>query len=136
MIVIDASVAVGWCFADEATPRGDAVLERVRAEGARVPSLWHLEVANVLRQAERRERISEAETSLRLELLARLPIVTDVDTVQRAWAQTLALARTHVLTVYDAAYLELAGRLGLPLASKDKELLVAARQSGIAVFAC
>ncbi|MBC8037780.1 MAG: type II toxin-antitoxin system VapC family toxin [Rhizobiales bacterium] len=136
MIVIDASVAVGWCFADEATPRGDAVLERVRAEGARVPSLWHLEVANVLRQAERRERISEAETSLRLELLAQLPIATDADTMQRAWMQTLALARTHTLTVYDAAYLELAARFGLPLASKDRELLAAARKNGIAVLAC
>lgn len=136
MIVIDASVAVGWCFADEATPRGDAVLDRVRAEGARVPSLWHLEVANVLRQAERRERISEAETSLRLELLAQLPIATDADTMQRAWMQTLALARTHTLTVYDAAYLELAARFGLPLASKDRELLAAARKNGIAVLAC
>ena len=136
MIVIDASVAVAWCFADEATPEVDAVLDRVRADGARVPSLWHLEVANVLRQAERRGRISEADTSRRIELLEQLPITTDGETMQRAWGTTLALARAHALTVYDAAYLELASRLGVPLASKDKELLAAAQIGGVSFVAC
>ena len=136
MIVIDASLAAAWCFDDEATAEADQILDRVRAEGARVPSLWHLEIANVLRQAERRGRISEADSSRRFELLAQLPIVTDIETMTRAWGPTLALARTHTLTVYDAAYLELAARLGLSLASKDKELLAAARSSGIMVIAC
>jgi predicted nucleic acid-binding protein len=136
VIVIDASVAIAWCFADEATAEGDAVLDQVRADGARVPSLWHLEVANVLRQAERRGRINEADTARRLELLAQLPIVTDVVTILRAWGPTLALARAHALIVYDAAYLELAMRLGVPLASKDMELIAAARKGGVAVISC
>ncbi len=136
MIVIDASVAIAWCFADEATAEGDAVLDRVRNNGGKVPSLWHLEVANVLRQAERKGRISEAGVSQRLEQLAQLSIATDFDTAARAWGPTLALARAHTLTVYAAAYLELATRLGLPLASKDKELLAAARSSGVEVIAC
>lgn len=136
MIVIDASLAAAWCFDDEATVEADQMLDRVRAEGARVPCLWHLEIANVLRQAGRRGRISEADSSRRLELLAQLPIVTDIETMTRAWGPTLALARSHTLTVYDAAYLELAARLGLSLASKDKELLAAARNSGIVAIAC
>lgn len=136
MIVIDASAALGWCFDDEATVEGEAALDRVRAGGARVPSLWHLELANVLRQAERRGRISEADATRRLELLAQLPIMADTETAHRAWGPTLALARAYTLTVYDAAYLELATRLGLPLASKDKELLKAASASGLTVLAC
>lgn len=136
VIVIDASVAVGWCFADEATPEADAVLDRVLAEGARVPALWHLEVANVLRQAERRGRISEDGTGTRLSLLAVLPILADPLTTQHAWHQTLSLARRHRLTVYDAAYLELALRSGVGLASKDRELLSAAAASGVDVIAC
>ena len=136
MIVIDASVALSWCFADEATAEGDAVLDLVRSEGARVPSLWHLEVANVLRQAERRKRITEAEVSQRLELLAALPILTDTETQRRAWGPTLALARQHELTAYDAAYLELAVRFGLTLASKDQKLLEAARASGMTIIPC
>jgi predicted nucleic acid-binding protein len=133
-IVIDASVAVSWCFEDEASPQGDLILEQVRRHGARVPSLWHLEVANVLRQAERRGRITEAETTVRLELLATLPIIVDSATVLRAWNQTLALARAHVLTPYDAAYVELAARLGLPVASKDHDLIRAATQLGVQVL--
>ena len=136
MIVIDASLAAAWCFDDEATVQADMMLDRVRAEGARVPCLWHLEIANVLRQAERRGRIGEADCSRRLELLAQLPILTDIETTTRAWGPTLALARTHRLTVYDAAYLELAARLGLPLASKDNELLAAAANSGVVAIAC
>ena len=136
MIVIDASVALSWCFADESTAEGDAILDRVKLEGARVPSLWHLEVGNALWQAERRKRISEAEVSQRLELLAALPILTDAGTPQRAWGPALALARQHNLTVYDAAYLELATRLGVTLASKDKALLEAARVSGAQTVTC
>ena len=136
MIVIDASLAAAWCFDDEATAQADAMLDRVRTEGARVPGLWHLEIANVLRQAERRGRIGEADSSRRLELLAQLPILVDIETATRAWGPSLALARTHKLTDYDAAYLELATRLGLPLASKDKELLAAAANSGVEAIAC
>lgn len=136
MIVIDASVAIAWCFADESSAESDAVLDSVRGNGARVPSLWHLEVANVLRQAERRSRISEAATANRLELLAELPIITDGETVLRAWNSILALARAQTLTVYDATYLELAARLGVAIASKDRKLLAAATKLGMPTIAC
>lgn len=127
MIVIDASLALAWCFDDEATEETDAALDQVRADGARVPALWHFEIANVIRQA---------DSSRRLQLLAKLPIVTDYETMVQAWGTTLALARIHTLTVYDAAYLELATRLALPLASKDEELLAAARKGGVSTIAC
>lgn len=133
-IVIDASVAVAWCFADEASPAGDAVLARVRDDGGHVPGLWPLEVANVLRQAERRGRIAQADTAARLELLAALPIQIDTETTRRAWLETMALARSQTLTVYDAAYIELAMRAGLPIASKDREVAAAAERLGIDVL--
>ena len=133
MLVIDASVILGWCFKDEASPAVDRVIDRVRDEGAWVPSLWRLEVANVLLNAERRGRIVQAERARRLELLADLPIETDDETDLRAWSDTLALAKAERLTVYDAAYLELALRRGKPLATLDRELGKAARKRGVPV---
>ncbi len=134
-VVIDASIAVAWCFEDEASPETDRVLERVRVHGARVPALWYLEVGNVLRQAERRKRIMPADTAARLELLSRLPIAADTSPPIRAWSEILDVARSQTLTVYDAAYVELAMRLALPIASKDRELTAAAQRLGIAVLA-
>ncbi len=130
--VLDCSVAVAWCFEDEASPETDAILERLREEGALVPALWHLELGNVLVQAERRQRLSAAETTTRLELIADLPIRTDDETPGRALREVLTLARAEGLTTYDAAYLELAMRKGLPLASKDNELIKAAGHCGVA----
>ena len=130
-LVLDCSVAVAWCFEDEASPETDAVLERVRDEGALVPALWHLELGNVLVQAERRKRLTAADTTTRLELIADLPIVTDDETPTRALREVLTLARAEGLTTYDAAYLELAMRKGLPLATKDRTLRDAAKRSGI-----
>ncbi|MCB9949156.1 MAG: type II toxin-antitoxin system VapC family toxin [Rhodospirillaceae bacterium] len=130
-LVLDCSVAVSWCFEDEAAPEIDALLETVRDEGAIVPTLWHLEVANVLVMAERRGRLSAADTAARLHLLGELPVDTDDGTAHRAWAETIALARAQHLTAYDAAYLELAMRKGLPLATKDGDLAAAARRSGV-----
>lgn len=136
MIVIDACVTMAWCFNDEATEKSESVLDTVRAEGAWVPALWRLEVANVLRQAERRSRISLSDSSRRLELLAALPVSVDTETNKHAFGAILNLARDCTLTVYDAAYLELAIRLGLPLASSDKMLLAAARKCGVKVVDC
>lgn len=133
-LVLDCSVAVSWCFEDEASPETDALLERVRDEGALVPALWHLELGNVLIQAERRKRLSAADTTTRLELIADLPIVTDDETSARALREVLTLARAEGLTTYDAAYLELAMRKGLPLASRDRALLEAAKRTGINVM--
>jgi predicted nucleic acid-binding protein len=132
-LVIDSSAALSWCFEDEATPESDTLFERVRDQGALVPGLWHLEVANVLLQAEKRGRIATSDVATRLELIAELPIATDTETTARAWREILALARAEGLTTYDASYLELAVRRGLPLHTKDEALIAAAERSGVAV---
>ena len=132
-LVIDSSAALSWCFEDEASPASDALFERVRDRGAVVPGLWHLEVANVLLQAERRGRIATGDVATRLELIAELPITTDDETTARAWREILALARAEGLTTYDAAYLELAIRRGLPLQTRDRALATAAGRCGVAV---
>ena len=134
-LVIDSSAALSWCFEDEASPESDALFEQVRDQGAVVPGLWHLEVANVLLQAERRGRITTADVTMRLELIADLPIATDNETTARAWREILALARAEGLTTYDATYLELAIRRGFPLMTKDAALIAAAGRSGVAIAA-
>jgi predicted nucleic acid-binding protein len=132
-LVIDSSAALSWCFEDEASPQSDALFERVRDQGAVVPGLWHPEVANALFQAERRGRIATGDVTMRLELIAELPITTDNETNARAWREILALARAEGLTTYDATYLELAIRRGLPLQTKDAALITAAKRSGVTV---
>ena len=132
--VLDASIALAWCFEDEATRETDLLLERARDHGILVPSLWHLQLANVLLQAERRGRITAADIAVRLRLLAALPTETDNETHRRATRETLALARAERLTSYDAAYLELAMRRGLPLASRDSDLRAAAKRLGVAIL--
>ena len=129
--VLDCSIAAAWFFEDEARPETDHLLEHLRDGGALVPNLWHLEVGNVLIQAEKRGRITTAQISVRLELLANLPIVTDTETNLRAFREILTLARSQVLTTYDAAYLELAIRRGIPLATQDKALVRAAKASNV-----
>ena len=132
-LVIDSSAALSWCFEDEASPGTDALFERVRDLGALVPGLWHLEVANVLLQAEKRGRITGGDVTMRLDLIAALPITTDSETTARAWREILALARAQGLTTYDAAYLELAIRRGLPLQTKDEALIGAAKRCNVTV---
>jgi predicted nucleic acid-binding protein len=132
--VVDSSIALTWCFEDEASAETDQLFERVRDDGAVVPGLWHLEVANVLLQAERRGRIGRADVARRLMLISHLPIATDQETTPRAWRETLSLARAENLTAYDAAYLELAERRGLPLMTRDNELGAAAMRLGVTVF--
>ncbi len=132
--VLDCSIAVSWCFEDEASEVCDALLERVRDEGALVPSLWHLELGNVMIQAERRGRILPADVAIRLGLISELPIVTDDQTPIRALHEILTLARTEGLTTYDAAYLELAIRRGLPLATNDKRLRNAGINMGVHIL--
>lgn len=132
--VLDASVAFAWCFADEATPAADRLLDRLQQDGAIVPALWPLEVANVLRMAERRRRIARSTSDRFVDLLARLPIAIDEETAGRALGDTLVLARDRDLTVYDAAYLELARRLAVPLATRDLDLRKAARAEGVALL--
>ena len=133
-VVIDASVALAWCFREERTEATATLLERVQTDAAAVPSLWHLEVANVLALAERRGRITPAESTELIALLETLEIVVDDETPSRALGRVLDLAREERLTAYDAAYLELAMRLGLPLASKDADLCDAAERLGVSVL--
>lgn len=132
--VLDCSVAVAWCIEDEAGPVTDALLERARDEGAIVPGLWPLELGNVLLQAVRRGRLEAAAVTARLALLEELPIRVDRTTAERAWHEILALARAEGLTTYDAAYLELAMRRGLPLATRDGELRQAAGRNGVVLL--
>lgn len=130
-LVIDSSVTLAWLFEDERTDDTDTLLREVATLGAVVPSLWRLEIANALQSAVRRKRISEAFRDSSLADLAALPITVDADTDAYAWRETLALGARHGLTVYDAAYLELALRLRAPLATLDHELLAAGRAAGI-----
>ncbi len=133
-VVIDSSIALTWCFEDEASSETDALFERVRDDGAVVPALWHLELSNVLLQAEKRGRMTASDVAMRLELIAELPISVDQETTARAWREVLTMARTERLTTYDATYLELAVRRGLPLLTKDNELAEAAKRLGVVVL--
>jgi predicted nucleic acid-binding protein len=133
-VVIDASVALAWCFRDQRTEATAKLLERVQTDDAAVPSLWHLKVANVLALAERRRRITPAESRELIALLETLEIVVDEETPSHALGRVLDLAREERLTAYDAAYLELAMRLGVPLASKDVDLCDAAARLGVSVL--
>ena len=124
--VLDASVALAWCFNDESTPAAWALLDRLRTAPAHVPALWALEIGNILLGAERRRRITQARAVEFLGILDELDIRVDPDMPGRAFRDVLPLAREQRLTTYDASYLELAMRLGLPLASKDTALIRAA----------
>ena len=127
-------MALSWYFEDECSPAADALLDRVAEDGAVVPSLWRLEIANGLQIVLRCGRISRAFRDRTLAELARMPITVDPDTDSYAWTNTLQLADRFQLTVYDAAYLELAQRLSLPLATMDKPLRAAAGTLGITLF--
>ena len=133
-LVLDASVALTWCFKNEATAAADRVLERLAAQAASVPAIWHLEIANVLALSERRGRITSAGSAEFIELLETLEIVIDEETPSRALGRVLDLAREEQLTAYHAAYLELAMRLGVPLASKDGDLCDAAERLRVRVL--
>ena len=133
--VIDCSVAVTWCFEDEATPASDGLLGRLGVESAAAPAIWPLELGNVLIMAERRGRLSATQVAEFVALVQDLPVAIDEETPQRALDEVLALARSEGLTTYDASYLELAMRLGVPLATQDKELRQAAENLGTPVLA-
>ena len=133
-LVLDASLALAWYFQDEASPATDRVLDRVVETGALVPSLWRLEIANGLQVAVRRGRISAAYRDASLSDLMQMQIVTDLETDAHAWSATLRLAEKHELTLYDAAYLELAQRRRLPLATLDRALGRSAEKLGLVIL--
>lgn len=133
--VVDASVALSWCFEDESSPLTDAVLERLTDGAAVTPVIWPLEIANALRSAERRGRIDEQSIPAATQLLMTLPIQVDEAVgLDAALGRVLQVARSLGVTAYDATYLDLAARRGLPLATADDQLARAARAAGIDLF--
>lgn len=134
LCVLDASFAFQWLFEDEASPEGDGALASIRLGGATVPALWPVEITNVLGMAERRGRLAADGVADALALLRSLPLDVAVPPMLFEAGIVLALMRRHRLTAYDATYLELALRLGLPLATKDRELLAAAPTAGVPLF--
>jgi predicted nucleic acid-binding protein len=129
-LVIDASVVAAWAFEEEHLT-AEAAFARVRAEEAFVPVLWWYELRNVLVLGERRGRLTEQQTARFLRSIARLRISLDQTLDETA---VLSLARRHRLTVYDAAYLELAQRQAVPLATLDRELVAAAQAEQVALI--
>jgi len=133
-LVLDSSATLAWIYSEESTPAIRDLFDRITAEGAWVPSLWRLEVANVLQISVRHSRHDAAFRNETLADLALLPIALDPHTDQQAWSATMQLAERHKLTLYDAAYLELALRRALPLATLDDELRTAAAAEGVSVL--
>jgi predicted nucleic acid-binding protein len=129
--VLDASVALAWVLPDERHEVAEAALERLDAEDGVAPALWWFELRNALVTNERRGRLDPTQTGAVLQGLARLPVDLDRSPDE---GLLLDLARRHRLAVYDAAYLELATRRGLALATLDEDLRGAATADGIALF--
>jgi predicted nucleic acid-binding protein len=132
--VLDGSVSLAWLFHDEQDPYADAIVAKFPRVEMLVPRLWHLEIANVLLVGERRRRSTQADTTTWLSFLSGLPIIVDGATEARAWSDTIALARQHRLSAYDASYLELALREGVPLATLDARLKSAAHAVGVSIY--
>ncbi len=133
--VLDCSVTMAWVFQDEATDKTDALRDSLVTDLAVVPELWPIEVANVLLVATRRGRLAEDDWRRIFADLRALPIEIDPDTSDQA-LQILNLAHRHGISAYDAAYMELALRMHLPLATLDRRLAAACRSAGIGVVAC
>lgn len=131
-LVLDSSLALSWCLQDEQTKATDDILDTfAKGSSALVPSLWVWEVNNVLLMAERSGRLDPIKRHQQIAILKKLPIDIDESAHQQAWNETTMLAHAHRLSVYDAAYLELALRQGLPLGSLDRELRNAAKKIGV-----
>ena len=126
---------MGWCFEDEKNPYADSVLHALDHSESLVPSIWPFEVANVLALSERAGRLDVARSAWFIRFLNDLPIRIDDRAPSSAFEETLALARAHDLTVYDAAYLEVALRSGVRLATQDNALRAAALRLGVAFTA-
>jgi predicted nucleic acid-binding protein len=124
--VLDCSVAISWCLVDEDNDYANAVLDIMPNAEAFVPEIWSLEIVNTLLVAERRNRMTVEQTQASINWLQSLLITIDSLTSVQAFGRTLTLAREQNLASYDAAYLELAWRLDLPLATNDKQLIDAA----------
>jgi predicted nucleic acid-binding protein len=125
---------MAWLFSDQATPKTAAVLSRLAIETALVPALWFIEITNVLSLAERKGRITQAQSNAFISDLGKLGIERDDEAADRAFTHLLTLCRTHRLTSYDAIYLDLAIRRNLPLATLDNQLRKTAGKLGVRVI--
>lgn len=132
--ILDASVTMTWCFENERTAYTEALLDWAGSSPAAVPQIWALEMANVLAIAVRRKKIDRPQQARFLSMLETLPIHVDSLSGTRVFAPVLAVADEYSLTAYDAMYLELALRLGLPLATLDTQLLAAAKTAGVTLL--
>lgn len=130
-LVLDSSATLAWIYRDERSEPIERLFETIVAVGAWAPAIWRLEVANGLQQGIRRRRIDQAFRDGALKDLIDLGISIDLDTDYFAWSATLALSDRFKLTLYDACYLELAQRRGLPLASLDRDLRAAGAALGL-----
>jgi predicted nucleic acid-binding protein len=133
--VVDNSVVMSWCFADEFNSYADIVLNRLTEATAVVPSIWPLEVVNVLLVAERNKRLSESDSIRFITLLSQLPIIVENEQPEKMMKELLALARKNNLSSYDASYLDLAMRKGFPIATLDSKLIEAARRIDVPIVA-
>lgn len=132
--VLDNSIVMSWCFKDETNEYADTVLERLSEANAFVPSIWPLEVVNVLLVAERKKRLRVADSFRFIRLLSQLPIIVEHERPEIIMVDLLALARTSNLSSYDASYLDLSMRKGLPIATLDTRLIEAARMASVPLF--
>lgn len=132
--VLDASVALAWAFEGEGTPVTEAALEALREQPALVPTIWYYEIGNALVVAQRRGRLTAATAAHFVELLGQLPITAVELAAGLLWGTVSTLAREQGLSVYDAAYLELAMRKNLPLATEDQALREAAGRVGVVLL--
>ena len=133
--VVDASVTIGWIHPGQATKQSQAILDAV-ADGAtiEVPALWPLDVANALTVLVRRRKLTDGERQTALSWLRGLRVRVDHEMASLAFGRLSELATTHLLSVYDAAYLELSQRRGLVLGCKDGPLRKAATQAGVGLW--
>jgi predicted nucleic acid-binding protein len=131
--VVDNSVVKSWCFKDETNNYADTVLDRLTELVAVVPLVWPLEVVNVLLVAERQKRLSESDSIRFLTLLSQLPIFVEYERPEMM-KELLALARSNNLSSYDASYLDLAMRKGIPIATLDNKLIEAAKRIDVPIL--
>ena len=130
-IILDCSVTVSWFIPDEFSKNSLNIKDKISEKGAIVPTIWFLEVGNVLLISERRKRITKEQRQIALYILNDLPIKTDELTFKNAWFETIELAERYNLTLYDACYLELALRYNSPLATFDNNLKQAAKLESV-----
>jgi predicted nucleic acid-binding protein len=132
--VLDASLALAWCFPDEVSDYSEQILVLLQSAEAFVPAIWPVEVANALLLGERRQRLLSDQTAVFIDCLLSLPISLRHDDLAHSLVAIRALARAYGLSTYDASYLDLAVELGVPLATLDVRLRDAARRAGVSLL--